>query len=655
MCDDHHHHGDSSDTMPGNEGPLSRREALRLMGAVGGAVAIGSGVASRAAAAAPHPMWTNGQAERSLSMAGHLHGAFSEGTGSAAAHYAQARRLGVDAVAMTDHDWRLNQRCFRRAYHFSGMSEKAVDGTWQLVTQRDAGLSSESGATITKADVCPADSTPGAGSLRLTAESKTSSAASLTVTLSDAQATKNSSGPASGRTLHLWVKAFRSVADSYLSLSLLYSYDPVNGKKQATYRFRQDLAQRVVRHTSKALVTVDLPVGSDSWTEVVIDPASDASEFWPDQAFGDSSLTEVALGASATNGPPADGLIGGFSWEFRPGWSFETGYVPDAGGYDPLKTYTQSVNEVAAAYPDILSVYGLELSVDHHFNQIGGTPFLYPYADRSGRPHPNLADSVGLDQVAAIRLHGGVATANHPFGASGKLPAPSAREQILTATKKRFLEVGFWGVDVLETGYDKRDMDLAGHQSLFDCACSNGYFITANGVSDDHAGNNWARQTNRFLTHLWTGARNESSIQAALRGGRAVVGRLGDWSGALDLTLNDRARMGQVLIAPRAGTDRLAIEAQGLPQGCTVRVLRGEVDYSGAAAADPTPVQTLRAGAFAGGGATVRIAFTGTACFYRVDVVSGDGRVLAFSNPVYRYPAKPDPSRPQIPPDRVIA
>lgn len=197
-------------------------------------------------------------------------------------------------------------------------------------------------------------------------------------------------------------------------------------------------------------------------------------------------------------------------------------------------------------------------------------------------------------------------------------------------------------------------MDLAGHQSLFDCASSNGYFVTANGVSDDHVGSDWSRQTNRFLTHLWTGARTEGGIQAALRGGRAVVGRLGDWSGALDLSLNGRARMGQVLIDSGSGPDRLDIEAHGLPRGCSVRVLRGVVDYAGAAAGDPSPVKTLRVGAFAGGGVSVRVPYPGAACYYRVDVVSGDGLALAFSNPVYHYPAKPNPSRPQIPRHRMV-
>lgn len=629
------------------------------MGAVTGAVAAATSEVGHPSFAAARPAgqparWTNSLAERSLSLAGHLHGSFSEAHGSAAAHYSEAHRLGIDAVAMTEHDWRLSLRCYRRAYHFSDMSEKAVDGTWQLLTRRDTALTADSSATITKADVCPGDQTPGAGSLRMTAASRTSARATLTVGVSAARATKNYSGPASGRTLHLWVKAIRSVAEGNLSVVLDYSYDPVNGHKHATYRFRQDLTRRVVQRTGRGAVTVDLPVRPTAWTEVVIDPAADVEEFWPNQAAGDSSLNGITFEATGTAQQTADGLVGGLSWEFQPGWSFETGYVPTAGGYDPLATYVRSVREVAAAYPDILNVYGLELSADHHFNQIGGTPFLYPYPDRSGRPHPNLPDAVGLDQVAAIKRQGGVATANHPFGAGAHLPAPADRDRILLATKRRYLDVGFWGADVLETGYDKRDMDLAGHQSLFDCASSNGYFITANGVSDDHVGNNWARQTNRFLTHLWTVAPSEAGIAAALRGGRAVVGRLGDWSGSLDLRLNGRARMGQVLVEPRAGTDQLLVEASGLPRACTVRVLRGEVDYSGAAATDPSPVASLPIGALGGGGATVAIAFNGRPCYYRVEVLSAEGRVVAFSNPVYHYPAKPERSLPQIPADRLV-
>lgn len=656
MCDEHSgEQAEPASRIPGLAG-LTRRQALRLVGAVTAATGVASGARWTAAGAEPlrAAPTVNTRGERSLSLAGHLHGAFSEKTGSAAAHYAEANRLGIDAVAITDHDWRLANRCFREAFHFSAMSESGPDGVWRLVTTRDAGLTTASGASIVTTDVCPGDTARGAGSLRVTAASTSASVARLTVTLDAAGATDNYSGNAGGRRLHVWVKPLRSVADSALSLCCLYSTDPQHAAKQAVYQFRTDVTSRTVQRSRGNVVTVLLPVRAGAWNEIVIDPAADVAQLWADQVAGDSSLTEVAFQASGANRLAADGLFGGFSWEFQPGWTYDTGYVPSAGGYNPLASYLDTVSAVAAKYPGILSLYGLEHSVDHHFCQIGGTPFLYPYADRSGKPHPSLADAVGFDQVAAIRGRGGVVTANHPFGAGSTLPPPATRARVLAATKQRYLALGFWDADVLETGYDKRDMDLPGHQSLFDCALSNGYFITANGVSDDHVGDNWSRQTNRFLTHLWTGSRTEAGIQVALRGGRAVVGRLGDWSGALDLDLNGRARMGQVLVDPATRTDHLVVEATGLPAGSSVRVLRGAVDYSGAGSADPSPVATLSAAAFSRGSATASLPYAREGCYYRVDVESADGGLVAFSNPVFHLPAAPDPGRPQIPASRLV-
>ncbi|HET7474864.1 MAG TPA: hypothetical protein VFJ97_02445 [Dermatophilaceae bacterium] len=591
--------------------------------------------------------------ERSTSLAGHLHGAFSESTGSAAAHYSEASRLGIDAVAITDHDWRLANRCYRRAFHFSAMSERGPDGVWQLVPTRDPGLTSASGASIVGTDVCPGDTTAGAGSLRLTAASTSTAVATLAVTLDASGATNNYSGHAGGRTLHLWVKPIHSVAGSYLSLRCLYSTDPVHGTKQVIYQFRTDVTAPTVLRGNGTIVNVLLPVSAGAWNEVIIVPAADVEALWPDQVSGDSSFKRITFQATSKNTVSADGLFGGFSWAFRPGWAFETGYVPGAGNYDPLADYIDIVRRVAAKHPGILSLYGLEHSVDQHFCQIGGTPFLYPYADRSGDPHPVLSDAVGLDQVAAIRQRGGIVTANHPFGTIATLPTAGNRASLLSSTKKRYLQLGFWDADVLETGYDKRGMDLRGHQSLFDCGVSNGHFITANGVSDDHVGSDWSKQVNRFLTHLWTRSQTEAGIQAALRNGRATVGRLGDWRGALDLNLNGRARMGQVLVDPAAGTDRLVVEASGLPAGSSVHVLRGVVDYSGAGAADPVPVATLAASAFAGGAATANLPYSRQANYYRVDVLASDGRTIAFSNPVWHLPAAPAPGRPQIPRGRL--
>ena len=55
-----------------------------------------------------------------VSMAMHLHAAFSEKTASFEAHLAEARKLGVDVLWWTDHDFRVNAHGYREAVGYGG-------------------------------------------------------------------------------------------------------------------------------------------------------------------------------------------------------------------------------------------------------------------------------------------------------------------------------------------------------------------------------------------------------------------------------------------------------------------------------------------------------------------------------------------------------
>ncbi|HMB70626.1 MAG TPA: hypothetical protein VKU85_15020, partial [bacterium] len=56
--------------------------------------------------------------EQPYSVAMHMHGSLSEGTGSMEWHAEQARLAGVDVIWWTDHDWRIAHRNHTRDYDF---------------------------------------------------------------------------------------------------------------------------------------------------------------------------------------------------------------------------------------------------------------------------------------------------------------------------------------------------------------------------------------------------------------------------------------------------------------------------------------------------------------------------------------------------------
>jgi hypothetical protein len=220
-----------------------------------------------------------------------------------------------------------------------------------------------------------------------------------------------------------------------------------------------------------------------------------------------------------------------------------------------------------------------------------------------------------------------LASLNHPFkpGDIGELT--SAR-----AVARNLLEIGGGGADILEVGYAKKQggtlVDLL---AVWDTLSRNGLFLTANGVSDDHTGQDWASQANRFYTVAWATRKTEAALLAALAAGRGYVGFLGGFGGTVDMDLDGEVRMGQVAVNSAAGRD-LNVRVTGLPDGGAVQLVRGVVDPRGTA--DPTPnttVRTLKAD-------TTSVPLdTGEDCFHRLQVVDGSGVVVAFGQPIWTF------------------
>ena len=101
---------------------LSRRALLRAAAVGGLGVPLLSGCTAPARPSAPAPTGTGAP----VSVAMHLHSSYSEGTASMAAHLDQARRLGVDVLFWTDHDYRVSAQGYRRP---AEKTEKPKDAT----------------------------------------------------------------------------------------------------------------------------------------------------------------------------------------------------------------------------------------------------------------------------------------------------------------------------------------------------------------------------------------------------------------------------------------------------------------------------------------------------------------------------------------------
>jgi hypothetical protein len=310
--------------------------------------------------------------------------------------------------------------------------------------------------------------------------------------------------------------------------------------------------------------------------------------------------------------------------------------------YDAVGVERALLAAYADQEPDVLGLIGTELSVGPHINQYGGPQSPYDYG--SVRSLDDRTGDIRRSLVDFIHRQGGLASINHPF-----LPSEPWTATSPSGVARDLLAIGAGGADILEVGYGGPGY-LPDHFAVWDTLARNGLFLTGNGVSDDHEGQNWSGLEGRFYTATWAPRLTEFDLLRALARGRAYVGYLGSFGGTLDMTLDGDVPMGAVSVDPRRSRG-LHIDVTGLPHGGAVEVVRGVVDLAGTR--DPTPntavLTTLGARDLDSHG-EIPID-TGDECFVRLQVRDAAGGVVAFGQPIWAL--KDTPPR-GIPPTRLV-
>ena len=619
MCDEHEIHHEVA--APGLLSRLSRRQVLQ--GAVALAAVAGL-TSSRSAAAAPlgaRATSADGLTARSLAM--HLHASASEGVGSVRAQLGQAATNGFDVAWFTDHDWRRHRLLFRQSYSFTA-AEPQFGGTWSVPKMASVGsLATGSGGTLVTSPVTPNDPAIRKGSLRLRATSTGTATATVRHRISaEGSSRANFRGRIAGRTIDVDVLPSRSGTNAWGEVLLRLSFHPGSGTRRAgvltlTYRVRTDVTTRA-RSASGLSGFVDVPVTAGAWQTVTLDPLADAGAIWTDVAAEDNSLNEIQFHAVSRSQALAEYFFGYLR------------FVEQAG-YDALGVEAALLARYAGVVPNVLGLNGSEISLGPHLNQYGGTPtpFDYGAVTSLGAGLPGVRPQI-VDHVHRL---GGLVSINHPFKPGDGDSNIDAQGVALDLVASRLD-----GADLLEVGYASKGTNgtLAAHLAAWDAVSRNGLFVTGNGVSDDHSGQNWSRQTNRFWTGAWSAPTlSESALLDAFRAGRSYVGLLGAFSGAIDMAV-DEAPMGSVVVGS-ATSRTLHVDVTGLPSGGGVQVVRGVVDYDASGSANTTVLTTLGASDLA---SPVTID-TGEECFVRLQVVDSAGAVIGFGQPTWALHTPP--------------
>jgi hypothetical protein len=649
MCNDQVHHGQGHGDTKQDTGTTRRRF---IKGAAAGAVVLaGGGVALHELLPGRQPLWSPARpagpdGSRAYSMAMHIHSSFSEQSGSMESQLFQAEKNAVDVLWWTDHDARMDGLGYRREVHFTSLTEEkggpGQGGRWIWRPVESGPLASSSGGGIVEHPCSPNDPVAG-GSMHLTADSNTTATAKSGFFADCHPAGWNYRDNLTGQSLTIDVLLTKGWTSGYLELLIHSSFHQKAGGRHSgvyslSYRFVHP-GTPASRVASGNLGVMTIPVHPTSsknpWATVTITPSNDIAALWPDMDYRDFALWELILNA-ASEGEP----VGGYFDYLR--------FTRRKSGEVFLKQQMDMEAALAPRYPSVDQRQGLEVSYGlPHLNWFGGSVVIPHYSLATASNQSLWTSYLETTAVPQIHAAGGLVSYNHPYGVSDGPELPLAKQDQMLADAARTMlptgtEPAALGCDLLEVGYTLRNgVDLAHHVALWDIMSRNGVFLTGNGTSDDHMGQNWLGILNNWVTSTWAASTSEKDLLAALAAGRAWCSSLSRYRGSLDLLVDGSCPMGSASIST-VSSRQLVATATKIPAGGSLQVLQGVVDHAGTAelAANTRVIASQGAGD-AGGGSMASSIDTSQESFVRTQVLDASGKVIALSNPVWLLREKP--------------
>lgn len=586
---------------------LSRRTFLQGAGLAAGALS------------APRWLWLAGRGQgqlvesagsltgfRPLRVAMHVHGSWSEAVASWQAQFQQAAVNGFDVLYLTDHDF----RAMALGYATSLAGVPWVVSSTGSLAQKTTDVSG--------------------GSIRLLAESASQTPATLAMSPAENFCRNRLRTSIAGTTLTQKVTSVKLSNGARYEIVIPLSYHPATagrpaGQYRLVYRFGGSRARFTADGGLTGVVQAPRPYNGSAQ---VLDLAADVAAFWPDLVAIDNCLFGLSfVVTSPRRTAVADARIA--SVTFR-----RTESSADA----VIDNQAKIVSAYQASYPSVTGYPETEISKYlPDMNTFGMAQWLPDYSQFS-----KVHDTLYRELVDKVHSLGGVVSWDHPFGyQQGPLLGPAEQRAKRREVFREMSSVGVFGVDILEVGYNLRGhVDLAAHLALWDTFSRDGTFLTGNGANDDHTGKNWRYVKNGFYTGIWAASRSNSELGAALRAGRVYTAHLGRYrNGEIDMLVDDSAPMGSVSVSTRNWRE-LRIYAANMPEGSSLQLVRGPVDYAGNVDPGSGIARRFAASELVDGEITI-VVDCRRSRFYRVQVADSTGQVIGVGNPVWLLRSPP--------------
>jgi hypothetical protein len=603
MSDSHSHVSSEEDLAyfppEPHKHPVSRRGILQLLGGMSAMALAPSGLVTPAFANSFNGL-------QPIRTAMHVHGAWSEGGGSWAAVGPVAKASNTDVVMMTDHGYRAEGTLL-------------ADNLGPITFARTT-----TGSLVGMIGEKTADT------LHLRAESTTASEATVKMSGIDANLRPNLRSSIAGTTLNLTLKSGTSLTGgAKLEIVVTLSKHPATGGRaagvyQLNYRYFAGAvtAKWTENNGLTGVYRRPLPaVGS----VFQINLETDVANMWPGLAAVDNGFYNLEVVARSMNSNSVADVI------------LTCSFTRTRHDIASIKAQQRQLANLYTTRYGVVYHPAVEAFRTDHFNFFSNPQYIPASTGEIGQTRQEQL-AFYRQSITAVHGLGGTVSWNHPFGADHDAELTATEQD---AERRRVAQFAlnngmFGGFDIMEAGYVTRGQaSFRTHQKLADVFARMGFFITANGVNDDHDAGNWVTKPNGFLTGIYAASTAMGDLNGALRAGRAFMAHPGTYpSGELDLLVDDTVLMGKASVSSKLSRT-LDIQATNLPTGSTVELITGVIDYNRANLDPITTTRTFAKSAFSAAGALSVQVDTSRPVFCRTQVFDSTGRPIGASNPVY--------------------
>ncbi len=549
---------------------------------------------------------------RPYSVQMHLHGSMSEGPGSMRGANVQARKLGLDVLWWSDHDWRVAYHTYAAGFDFESeglASERPIPYPRSVAPELVKGQKMEitltpheqnGKVTETVARISPERASQGAHSLEVAAAGGAAEGGfqGYFQTI-DATRKRLKRSLASGVKLHISIYPEIEVDKKTMAgVRIDLSQQPPEMRSGAIVYVLTGLSEAEL----KALETphlryVKLDFRLHQWNQYTLDPSGDARRL----GLGgeDNALVAASFGVLTT---------GQRARAFFDDYRIEHGLAGEQ-----LRAAARRMAAALEQEFGVANYVGQEFSYQAHLNPFGDVPMI-DYAK-----HP-----LGLsaaETVDFVHRHGGVVSLNHYVGGSaggGDAAAKAAFDKRMDA----MIGARAFGADLMESN----PRNLAAFLRVWDALSAKSVRVIATGVSDSHSSTGGWFTGNNWVSWIWARSRSIKDLVEGLRSGNVYFGDPVKFQGRLSLTAEGGHGMGRVVETSQpAVTVRIAVA--GLQPGARIRTVAGGRygkefvagvgDFEGQVEVDTT-----------------------RPTFFRVETYLATGEPLVMSNPVYFTPAR---------------